>query len=267
MTSRGALHSAHELTQRSFTLGMHWKLKAAIQNAIARLPSSASYEAYYRLQRWGGGLRRMDPTDRLVAAIEAWKLVADSGRAPIGAVFFEVGTGHTPMMPIGFWLMGAGRIITVDLNPYLRDDLVHESLRYIGANQAAIRARFGDLLQPDRLDSLLRLARQRSFSLARVLELCCIEYASPADAARTGLPANSVDVHTSFTVLEHIPPDVLSAILQEGRRFVRDAGVFVHRVDYTEHFSHSDSSISPINFLQYLGPGMGPVHSEPVHVT
>jgi hypothetical protein len=27
--------------------------------------------------------------------------------------------------------------------------------------------------------------------------------------------------------------------------------LFVHRIDYSDHFSHSDASISPINFLQY----------------
>ena len=26
---------------------------------------------------------------------------------------------------------------------------------------------------------------------------------------------------------------------------------FIHRIDYSDHFSHSDQSISPINFLQY----------------
>lgn len=27
--------------------------------------------------------------------------------------------------------------------------------------------------------------------------------------------------------------------------------MFVHKIDYSDHFSHSDKSISPINFLQF----------------
>jgi len=95
------------------------------------------------------------------------------------------------------------------------------------------------------------LFRSGDFSLERFLDLCCIDYISPGDAASTGLRPRSIDFHTSYTVLEHIPPDVLSAILKEGTRIIRDDGLFVHLVDYTDHFAHSDESISAINFLQY----------------
>ena len=44
---------------------------------------------------------------------------------------------------------------------------------------------------------------------------------------------------------------MLLQILEEGNRIVRDDGLFVHRIDYSDHFSHSDKTISSINFLQY----------------
>ena len=43
----------------------------------------------------------------------------------------------------------------------------------------------------------------------------------------------------------------MQRILREGNRIIRDRGLFVHKIDYSDHFSHSDSSISAINFLQY----------------
>ena len=61
----------------------------------------------------------------------------------------------------------------------------------------------------------------------------------------------SVDFHTSYTVLEHIPESIVTDILREGLRVIRPGGLFVHRIDYSDHFSHSDKSISSINFLQY----------------
>lgn len=52
-------------------------------------------------------------------------------------------------------------------------------------------------------------------------------------------------------VFEHIPPAVLTGILNEGNRILHPEGLFFNRIDYTDHFSYSDKTISPINFLQY----------------
>lgn len=37
----------------------------------------------------------------------------------------------------------------------------------------------------------------------------------------------------------------------EGNRVVRPDGAFIHRIDYSDHFSHSDKSITPVNFLKF----------------
>ena len=111
--------------------------------------------------------------------------------------------------PSWYWLMGARRTITIDINPYLKTELVREILDHIRAHTTDVRALFGALLHQKRLDDLLQFATHAEFSLARFLNLCCIEHIAPGDAARTGLPARSVDFHTSYTVIEHIPPEVL----------------------------------------------------------
>ena len=43
----------------------------------------------------------------------------------------------------------------------------------------------------------------------------------------------------------------MEAILREGNRILKKTGIFVHRIDYSDHFSQADKSISQINFLQY----------------
>jgi SAM-dependent methyltransferase len=187
----------------------------------------------------------------MVAGVETWRRIQEAGIDPRDKVFFEVGTGRVPLVPLAYWLMGAARTITIDLNPYLKVELVRESLDYIHANQSEIKALFGTLMQQRRLQELLDFRSRESFSLEACLRLCSIEYIAPGDAARTGLPDRSVDFHTSYTVLEHIPPQVLERILEEGNRIVRSKGVFVHMIDYSDHFSHSDKTISSINFLQY----------------
>ena len=230
---------------------MHWKAKATLQNAVSRLPSSSSYAAYYWLQRHFGGLRRIDPTARLRAGIETWRQIEKVGRDPCGKTFFEVGTGRVPMTPLAYWLLGAERVITVDLNPYMKAELTRECLQYIAAHREDMQALFGPRLKRKRFEALLDFPHQGDFDLRKLLDLCRIVYIAPGDAAHTGLDPDAIDFHTSFNVFEHIPRDVLLAILREGNRIIRRDGLFVHRVDYSDHFSHSDTRISPINFLQY----------------
>jgi SAM-dependent methyltransferase len=230
---------------------MHWKLKARIQNAVSLLPSSASYAAYYWIQRRFGGLRHLNPISRLTAGIETWKRIQEQGYTPSGKVFLEVGTGRAPIVPLAYWLMGADKVVTVDLNPYLKEELVGESLCYISDNQEAVLSLFGPLIEKKRFNKLLAFIRTSRPTLSEFLELCRLDYIAPGDAANTHLPDQSIDFHTSYTVFEHIPLEVLRRILKEGNRLMRKNGLFVHKIDYSDHFSHSDNSISAINFLRY----------------
>ncbi len=233
---------------------MHWKLKAIAQNVIASLPEGMSHSIYYRMQRRLGGLRQINPTKRLEAGIKTWRTLLDAGEDPTGKVFFEIGTGRIVNVPLAFWLMGAGRTITVDLNPYLKEELILDSIRYIASNPSDVRQLFGDLLQQDRFNRLVALAADDRFQLTAFLDAIGVEYHAPSDAGNTGLPDSCIDYHTSYTVMEHISPAALSEILNEGRRLLRPTGMAVHGIDYSDHFSHNDPNITAVNFLRY-SPG------------
>ena len=230
---------------------MHWKLKSMIQNTLSLLPSSASYATYYWIQRHFGGLRRINPVSKLSGGIKTWKRIQEQGCDPSEAVFFEIGTGRVPLVPLSYWLMGAKKTITIDLNPYLKGELIRESLRYISDNKEEIQSLFGSLLDKKRFNDILAFSGDANFSTRTFLDLCRIDYVAPGDAASTGLPPRSIDFHTSYTVFEHIPPEVLKQILEEGNRIISNNGLFIHRIDYSDHFSNSDKKISAINFLQY----------------
>jgi SAM-dependent methyltransferase len=155
-------------------------------------------------------------------------------------------------LPIALWLCGAARVITVDLNPYLTAELVFQSLAFVRENRAQVVELFGHhAARPQFQQRLALLLDAQQHDLTRLLRESRIEYLAPADAARLPLPDHSIDYHVSFTVLEHIPPALLRDILAEGRRLLRPTGRFVHCVDFSDHFAHSDSSLSPINFLSY----------------
>jgi hypothetical protein len=229
---------------------MKWKHKAKIQNAISILPESVSYAAYYWVQRRYGGLRKINPVRRLTAGIQTWEKIQEQEQNPQGKVFLEVGTGRVPILPIAYWLMGAKRTITIDRNPYLKFELLNECLQYICDHKEEILLLFGSKVDTKRFDELLAFGKNKDSS-SGLLDLCQIEYIAPGDASDTCLPDQSIDYHTSYAVYEHISEDVLKRILKEGNRIIKKDGLFINRIDYSDHFSHSDKSISAINFLQY----------------
>src|SRR5437016_3979 len=108
---------------------MNWRLKAFIQNAVDRLPPGLSYPIYYRIQRTAGALRRSDPFPDLRKAADIAGAILRHGGKLVGSTVLEVGTGHTLNVPIGLYLCGVEKTITVDLNRYLRPEIVHESLQ------------------------------------------------------------------------------------------------------------------------------------------
>ena len=188
---------------------------------------------------------------KLLAGIETWKKIREMGCEPSEKVFLEIGTGRIPLVPLAYWLMGAKKTITIDLNPYLKEELIRESLKYISEHKEEIHYVFGSLLEKKRFDHLLAFSRNPNFSTREFLDLCQTVYFAPGNAASTGLASLSIDFHTSYTVFEHIMPEVLKQILEEGNRLVKSNGMFIHQIDYSDHFAHSDEKISAINFLQY----------------
>lgn len=229
---------------------MNWKTKAIIQNMIARLPERLSLPTYYFLQRRFGGLREINHAYTLSQGCKILKHVVRQRRPITSRVFLEVGTGRGLNVPIVLWLCGAGEVITVDVNPYLRRSIVFDLIEYIGSHRDQVCEMLSSYVDAAdvarRLDQLVQ-----SKTLHDVLALTQTRYLAPADAATLPLPSDSIDYHVSSTVFEHVPPATLEAILREGRRLIRGDGLFIHGVGLSDHFAHSDSSISSINFLRF----------------
>jgi len=231
---------------------MNWRWKARVQNAVAALPVFSN-PVYFAIQRTVGGLRpgRTNPLDWYKAAIDMVDWAASVGRTVEGQHFLEVGTGRMINVPTGLWLCGAERITTVDLNPYLSPALVAESHRFIQRHENDVLAVFGEKAQSREFQHRLQRLLSCSARLKDLRALMNIDYRSPADATKLPLPDASVDLHISYTVMEHIPPDVIRGILREARRILRPGGLLIHFIDPSDHFSHDDQSITAINFLQF----------------
>ena len=195
---------------------------------------------------------RAQPERRLVAQIEMARWLRQYQLPVANARLVEVGTGHIPVVPIGFYLAGAESTVTVDINRRIDWALTRDTLEWIAANREKLQKLYaGDVTQSatfgQRFDVLVASKAQPK----RFLEKAGIEYLAPKDAAKTGLPAGSVHCHYSMTVLEHIPEAALCDILAEAGRILAPGGVALHFIDTSDHFQHQDRSIERINFLRY----------------
>jgi SAM-dependent methyltransferase len=229
---------------------MNWKLKAAVQRACAALPLGRE-AAYYSLQRTFGLVG--DPDVPLMMQRET-AMIATELRAHGFDLrdkrVMEIGTGWRVDMPIGLHLCGARSVVTYDLHRYLKPRLVMSAVTALARQRKAVSEIFGEVADPGEVEHRLdRLAR--AADVLELFRLAGIEYHAPADATRSGLPSGSVDLHLSYTVLQHVPYPVLVEILREASRVLSSGGLACHHIDLSDQFAQADASISRSNFLRY----------------
>ncbi len=233
---------------------MNWKQKSLVQNLTASLPRKLGGMVYYQMQRRFGKLGVTDPRSRLEAGLQMLRYAERDDKTVEGSTIVEVGTGHRMNVPIALWLNGAERICTYDLNPYLGATLVLEDVEYMRAHEKKIFDVFGDVAERPVFQRRWRQLMEMTLDANNFASAFNVEYHGPGDAATTGLVSGSVDLHVSFTVLEHIPPAALANIMVEARRVLKEDGLFIHHIDFTDHFAHADDDITSINFLHFDEP-------------
>jgi SAM-dependent methyltransferase len=212
-----------------------------------------SEQIHYGLQRTLGGLRpgHIDVFQWMEAAAIIVDWVKSAGQQVAGKRFLEVGTGRQPFVPAGLWLCGAAQTVTVDLNRYLSEAVIAESLRYLRENRDEVWELFGEEAELPGFEDRFRQLTAFSGRSPELLLLINTTYIAPTDATSIDAPDGSFDFHFSSSVFEHVPPGTIRAILDEARRILAPHGLVVHQIDTSDHFSHSDPSIAKVNFLQF----------------
>lgn len=239
---------------RALAQHMHWRQKAFIQKIVAALPEEFGDHLYYWMQRRWGALQKDTPAEGFSSAIKLSRLLKASGKDLRGEDILEVGTGRRLVWPIAFWVLGAERIVTVDLHRHLRPELVELDLRYIANNVSWFQELMsGAGADERRIHKFLALAGG-DCATEDVMTTCRIAYHSKVDPGRTGFGASEFSLHISNHVLEHVPPNQLASFMQEGRRLIRDDGLLVHRIDHKDHFTRTAPTIPMMNFLRFSDP-------------
>jgi SAM-dependent methyltransferase len=222
---------------------MNWKYKALLQLAFSKVPYGERINYFF--QRC---VTRSLPTDDAKVPIivsnakEHIDVVRKYLERPLGEiVFYEFGAGWDLMIPLAFYSFGVECQILVDIRPLVMPTLVNNTIKQF----LRLRHDFGFIRKPDRF-----LDRGHAFP-TQLREYYGIEYRAPCDARHTGFKTSSIDCITSTNTLEHISTQDIQAILRECYRILRDDGLMSFRIDYQDHYSYFDSSISVYNFLRY----------------
>jgi len=193
---------------------------------------------------------------RIPAQIEMARWILEMGGKVEGKAFFEIGTGHCPIVPIGFFLCGAEKVVTVDLYRRLDFGILEKSLVWMAGKRDKIYGYYDGVANPQitqitQIIERMNLIERLKHKPEKLLFEANIVYLAPTDAANTNLPDGSIDYHISTTVFEHIPGKDIELILKEAKRILKKDGIAIHFIDLSDHFQHQDKSITSINFLRY----------------
>ncbi|MCK4818489.1 class I SAM-dependent methyltransferase, partial [bacterium] len=227
---------------------LNWKTKAKIMKACALLPAGGGI---YRFIQKTFGRLKADPMSRIPAQVDMARWILEMGGKVDGKNFLEVGTGHYPIVPIGFFLCGAEKVVTVDLHRRLDFGILKKSLEWMAENRDELVGYYDKVTERAVFDKRMDLIDGLKDKPEKFLSKANIQYLAPADAANTGLPDACMDYHISTTVFEHIPREDIERILIEAKRILKKDGIAIHFIDLSDHFQHQDNSITRINFLEY----------------
>jgi Methyltransferase domain len=217
---------------------MDWKTKSAIIRTVERLPFS-NY-IYYAMQRYiTGSIPRSSSSVYEVVEIEKRHLEAyrrETGKK-IPAQTFEFGAGWDLCAAVVRSLLGVPNQSMVDLHRLASVWQINHVMKHA--------------------DKIIRsgIIPEKSLVISNLeddlLNKTGIKYSAPSDARRTKHTDGGVDLILSTNTFEHIPKESIEEILIECRRILSDDGIMSFVIDYSDHYSHSDSSIGPYNYIKY----------------
>jgi len=171
-----------------------------------------------------------------------------SGNPPLqDKVCLELGTGWIATHALIAHLLGAKKVVTTDIEALIRPSFIGTAVR------EAVPSIVRDVLSPferhDRIRRRLdRLRSIRTYTLEVLGELG-VEYIAPIDLAKSRLNI-PLDFVYSNSVLEHVPVDDVSSLLDNLTADLAPGGTMIHAIHLEDH---RDIEHAPFLFLAESG--------------
>lgn len=202
---------------------INWKLKSFVFGIIDKY---SLYRLLYLLQKW--------VTRRSVIKIQAvnpcWEIHGEHLRASGAESVIEFGAGKSLAQNL-FLSKSIGKQTLVDIFPMLDLSEVNSAASQIGE---LLGSPFPTIASTEELRDKLN-----------------IDYKAPFYFDERSFPDDSFDACISTNTLEHIPLSEIVIIFKALKKKLKDGGIVSAVIDYSDHYSHTDSSITGLNFLRY----------------
>lgn len=180
-----------------------------------------------------------------MSAVLAWMLQLARREAPSftldGRSALEIGSGKFLAQALALHVCGCREVVSVDRFRQLRPDAVREAM----ARPVLARRFLSPFVGHDDFMARLGGLQATGYDLER-LRAAGVDYRAPLDLVSAADLRERFDFTLSYTVLEHVPPDDVPALLDAASRSLRPGGLCVHFVDLEDHRSSIDE---PFAFL------------------
>lgn len=160
-------------------------------------------------------------------------------------VFLEIGSGWFPIIPMLFRMAGAKRVYLADSHLLLDRRGILAAADFLRDRKVPVADRLG--VEPARVEDVTEGLDM--LALDQMLEKLGFTYLAPFDIVGGDVPR--VDGVFSQTVLEHIPPQTIEAIIGKLNGALPSGAVMSHGIDNTDHRSHHDKRLGRFDFLRY----------------
>ncbi|MGC9332198.1 MAG: methyltransferase domain-containing protein, partial [Bacteroidales bacterium] len=223
-----------------------WILKAVVQKSISYLPGSEKIN--YLFQKYV--TRGVDLTDehfghKIRHASDHLNYLNKYAGENQAHTILELGTGWYPIVPVMFYLSGAGRVISVDIHNWInRENQIRTFKKFEEWKTRRLLDDFIPVIREDRWKKLLHMIRHAGeYDMEQINETIGLR-CEKQDARALDLCNDSIDFICSNNTLEHVDSGHLYPIFREFVRVLKPSGVMSHFIDMSDHFAHLDRKIT-----------------------
>lgn len=175
-------------------------------------------------------------------------LGSEAARQVTGKVCIDFGAGYVPTDGVALWLLGAKAVHGIDFNDIAKPREIARAVQ--AADLSHVRSQLQDLGTvdgwTDRLDRLTCWARAGGDGLPPGYN-----YVAPVDVTASPDHLPTFDLLVSTSVLEHVPPSLMVALLDTLKSRENERASQYHRVDLRDH---RDFQNAPYAFLDATTP-------------
>lgn len=211
-------------------------MKAAIARALPRglkkIIAKTNLFENYRARDYAKGLKRID-----ICSAQLAMMMRQAGIESLrGKVCLEVGAGWLLTHAVVMHLLGARKVYATDIAQHARPEVIklaiHSAVDSVTRDHLAQFSNHNDVRR--RLDNLKSITRF-SFEVLRELG---IEYVSPIDVATESV-GEEIDFIYSLSVMEHVPRDDISPLLNSLYSKLNADGDMIHWIHLEDHRNFS----------------------------